>query len=140
MTQTSKTQDLGLFAIRAILAFVFIYHGGQKLFGLFGGHGLEATAGYFKSIGIPMPTVSAILAGASEFVGGLALATGVYMRSLILPLSFTMFVAAFSAHEGFNVQQKGMEYPLTLAIVTVGLALLGPGKIVLPVIKQRTND
>ena len=37
-TQQRMT-DVGLLLIRAILAVVFIYHGGQKLFGLFGGKG-----------------------------------------------------------------------------------------------------
>ena len=47
--------NLGLLAMRTMVGVVFVFHGGQKLFGLFGGNGLEATAGWMESIGIPFP-------------------------------------------------------------------------------------
>jgi uncharacterized membrane protein YphA (DoxX/SURF4 family) len=42
-----------------------------------------------------------------------------------------MFVAAFSAHTGFNGQTGGMEYPLTLAVLSLALAVSGPGRLAL---------
>ena len=63
----SRHQDLGLLLLRTMLAVVFLWHGSQKLFGLFGGHGIDGTAVWLGSIGVPLPTLSAILAGASEF-------------------------------------------------------------------------
>lgn len=36
--------DTGLFLARSMVGVVGIYHGGQKLFGLFGGGGLSVTA------------------------------------------------------------------------------------------------
>lgn len=120
--------DLGLFLIRAILGVVFVFHGGQKLFGLFGGYGLEATAGWMESIGIPFPMLSATLAGATEFFGGLLLISGFATRLVAVPLTFTMLVAAFT-HTGFSAQSGGMEYPLTLALVAAGLALTGAGRL-----------
>lgn len=123
--------DVGLFLMRAMLGVVFLFHGAQKLFGWFGGYGLEATAGFMESLGLPLPFASAFLAAATELVGGLALITGVGQRLLSIPLTFTMLVAAFTAHTGFSAQAGGMEYPLTLALFSAGLGLVGPGRLAL---------
>jgi putative oxidoreductase len=121
---------VGLFFIRGMLGVVFMFHGSQKLFGWFGGGGLSGTAGFMEQIGLPLPAVSAIMAGAAEFFGGLALLLGLGTRIATLPLVFTMLVAAFVVHGGaFSVQQGGMEYPLTLAIVLAGLGLTGGGRL-----------
>jgi len=121
--------DLGLLALRLMAATILIFHGSQKLFGLFGGHGIEGTAGYMESIGIPFPTLSTVLAGGAEFVGGIAFLTGVFARTLSAPVAFAMVVGAFTAHSGFDVTQGGMEYPLLLATVAVAIGLAGPGRL-----------
>ncbi|MEZ5977661.1 MAG: DoxX family protein [Planctomycetota bacterium] len=120
--------DIGLLVLRLALAAVFVFHGSQKLFGLFGGYGIEGTAGWMESIGIPFATVSAVLAGSAEFFGGLALLTGFAQRLLAVPLTITMFVAAFTAHHGFDASQGGMEYPLTLAFAVAAMGATGPGR------------
>lgn len=129
--------DEGLLVIRLMLAVVFVFHGAQKLFGAFGGPGLEGFAGYLGSLGVPLPGPSAFLAGAAELFGGLALATGVGLRLLALPLAFTMLVAATTAHSGFDATQGGGEYALTLGAVVIGLALTGPGKYSLSALLPR---
>jgi putative oxidoreductase len=127
---TSWSTDAGLLAIRGMLGVVFMFHGSQKLFAWFGGHGLSGTAGFMEQIGMPLPAVSAFLAGAAEFFGGLALLLGLGTRLAVLPLVFTMLVASFVVHGGaFSAQQGGMEYPLTLAIVSAGLGLTGGGRL-----------
>lgn len=125
--------SLGLFTIRAMLAVAFLFHGSQKLFGAFGGYGLDGTAQWMGSIGIPLPWLSALLAALSEVLGGVALLTGLLFRPLLLPLAVTMFVAAFTGHagKGFAVQNGGMEYPLTLGFVVLGLVATGPGAFAL---------
>ena len=110
-----------------MLALVFSFHGAQRLFGLFGGYGLEGTAQWMRSVGIPLPMLSASLAGGTELLGGLPLLLGLFHRSAALLLAFTMLVAAWT-HTGFSAASGGMEYPLTLALVSLGLALTGPGR------------
>ena len=96
--KNDKLMDLGILMIRLILAAVFLFHGSQKLFGLFGGYGISGTAGFFdKNLGIPLPYLSAILVGLAEFVGGLSLLSGFVLRWAMIPLSFAMFVGAFAA-------------------------------------------
>lgn len=73
-TQLHMT-DAGLFLIRAILAVVFVYHGSQKLFSWFGGYGIEGTPDYMASIGIPFPTFSTRIKGATESFGGIILSS-----------------------------------------------------------------
>jgi len=66
----NKMQDAGLVLMRGMLGAVFVFHGSQKLFGWFGGYGLQATGQWMESIGIPFGFVSAALAGSTEFFGG----------------------------------------------------------------------
>ena len=122
--------DLGLLLLRLMLAAVFLFHGSQKLFGWFGGPGLEGFTGYMEHLGIPLPTVSATMAALAEFGGGLALLSGVFLRPMMIPVAATMLVAAFVAHgdKGFSNQGGGYEYPLTLAIASLALFFTGAGR------------
>lgn len=130
MTTTNyNRQDVGLFLIRAMLAAVFLFHGSQKLFGIFDGPGLAGFATWLDSLGVPMPTLNAYLATFAEFFGGLALLVGYQVRLASIPLAITMLVGAVTAHSGFNFTKGGMEYPLTLAVVLVALFLIGGGKL-----------
>jgi putative oxidoreductase len=122
-------QDFGLLVIRVIVGVIFIFHGGQKLFGLWGGSGLGSFAAMLEQLSLPIPAVAAVLAAASEFLGGMALVTGVSMRLATVPLLITMGVAVGLVHRNaFAVTDNGMEYALTLGVVLLGLALTGPGR------------
>jgi putative oxidoreductase len=121
--------DLALLALRLMAGSVFVFHGSQKLLGLFGGHGIAGTAGWMESLGIPFPTLSASLAGGAELLGGLALLTGLFARAASVPLLFTMLVGALTAHTGFDAAQGGMEFPLVLAAIALAIGLAGPGRL-----------
>lgn len=124
--------DAGLLGMRLMLGVVFAYHGSQKLFGAFDGPGIEGFAGFLASIGMPLPTLNAYMAGGAEFFGGLLLAIGVGARLVSAPVAFTMLVAASMVHgNAFGAQNNGMEYPLTLAVMVAGIGLVGPGRLTL---------
>ena len=126
----NRSADVGLFLIRAVLAAIFIYHGGQKLFGLFGGYGIEGTAGWMASIGIPLPKLSAVLAGGSEFFGGIVLLLGTGARIAAIPMAFSMLVAIVTVHRSaFDSRSGGMEFPLALLVVLVAVSMIGPGRL-----------
>jgi putative oxidoreductase len=132
-------KDAGFALMRIMLAVVFLYHGAQKLFGLFGGAGLEGFAGYLDGMGIPVPQLAAFLAALAEFGGGIVLLAGIGFRFGLPPLVFTMLVASFGAHGGkFGIQNGGMEYALTLAVMVAGLILTGPGSWTLARLRSNT--
>ena len=126
--------------MRIILGVVFVFHGSQKLFGLFDGPGLATFTAYLHQLELPYPQYLAVLAAGTEFLGGLALILGLQMRTMMVPLATTMFVAAFVVHRGqFDMQHGGMEYPLTLGMVTTGLAMTGPGRFSLSTLIKIKN-
>ncbi|MDX1599746.1 MAG: DoxX family protein, partial [Marinobacter sp.] len=67
-------------ALRIPVGIIFVAHGAQKLFGWFGGYGLEGTGQWMDSIGLSPGYLMALLAGGAEFLGGLALIIGLLVR------------------------------------------------------------
>ena len=121
--------DFGLLLIRVIVGVVFLFHGSQKMFGLFDGSGLAGFAGFLDQLAIPQPAVAAVLASSAELIGGILLVLGYGTRIAVLPMIVTMGVAIFSVHAGaFSLVANGMEYALVLAIVLAGLGCTGPGR------------
>jgi len=127
----STNAGFSALALRLPIAIIFIAHGAQKLFGLFGGYGLEGTGQWMTSIGLEPGYYMALLAGSAEFVGGLALLIGFLVRPAALILSITMLVAIFSVHfsNGLFMVNNGYEFALALFSVSVSLMLSGAGKL-----------
>ena len=124
-----NTDDIARLLLRSIAGAVFTFHGAQKLFGLFGGPGVNGFASYLDSLGIPVPLAIAYLAARGEFCGGLALLAGVGVGLASVPLGITMLVACFALRAGgFDAQKGGFEFPLTLAVLTAAVGLLGSGR------------
>ncbi len=121
----------GALALRIPVGIIFAAHGAQKLFGWFGGGGLEGTAQWMASIGLQPGMVMALLAGGAEFFGGLALIAGVLVRPAALTLAVTMLVAIFAVHfeHGLFMANNGYEFALTLLAVSVALLISGAGKL-----------
>ena len=57
----AMTQDCGLLLIRVIIGVIFVFHGGQKLFGIWGGSGLAAFASYLEQLQVPVPAIAAVM-------------------------------------------------------------------------------
>ena len=121
--------DLGLLAMRLMIGVVGVFHGAGKLFNAFDGPGLKAFADALKSMNVPAPYPSAILAGIAECFGGALIAIGLFPRLATLPFAFTMFVAFFTAHKGvFSGAKQGGEYALSLGVFAIGLFFTGAGR------------
>lgn len=118
-------------ALRVPLGIIFAAHGAQKLFGWFGGHGLEGTAQWMASIGLAPGYLMALAAGSAEFFGGLLLIIGLLTRPTAAVLAVTMVVAIFSVHisHGLFMANNGYEFALALLAGTVSLALSGAGRL-----------
>ena len=105
--------------------------GAQKLFGWFGGYGLEGTGQWMTSIGLEPGYTMALLAGSAEFLGGIALFLGLLTRPAAIVSAITMLVAIFSVHlgNGLFLTNNGYEYALALFAMTTALAIQGAGRL-----------
>ena len=70
-------RDVMLLGTRLVLGSYLAVHGAQKLFGSFGGPGLERAGAGFDRIGLTPGKPMAALAGATELGGGLLTVPGV---------------------------------------------------------------
>lgn len=123
--------SIGVFIIRLVVGLTFMGHGSQKLFGWFEGGGIKGTAGFFESIGVKPQKPMAVLAGLSEFGGGLLLALGFLtpLASLLLIGAMVVAITKVHAANGFWNGNGGFEYNLTILAIAVGIALTGAGSL-----------
>ncbi|MHB1774838.1 MAG: DoxX family protein [Acidimicrobiales bacterium] len=123
-------RSIALLVARLVLGGYMIAHGAQKLFGAFGGHGLEGTGGFFENIGLAPGKQMAALAGASELGGGVLTATGIAYPLGPLMVAGTMAVASTTHRaNGALASNGGFELPLTNLAAASALAAAGPGKL-----------
>ena len=100
---------------------LYMQHGAQKLFGMFGGMGPNGG-------GVTLLSEMG-LAGVLEFFGGLLIVLGLLTRPVALVLACEMLVAYFQAHfprGAWPIQNKG-ELPLLFMLIWLFLAGNGPG-------------
>jgi putative oxidoreductase len=128
-TIITTTAGLDTLPLRLGAGAIFAAHGAQKLFGWFGGYGLEGTAGWMASIGLEPGLLMATAAGSAEFFGGLLLIAGLLVRPAALMLAITMVVAIVTVHlpNGLFMSNNGYEFGLALLAVSVSLTLRGAG-------------
>lgn len=128
-------------ALRVPVGLILAAHGAQKLFGWFGGYGLEGTGQWLASIGLEPGYLMALLAGGAEFFGGLALVLGLLTRPAAVVAAFTMLVAIFAVHigNGLFMANNGYEYALTLFAATVALAIQGAGRFAVDNLLQKES-
>jgi putative oxidoreductase len=122
--------DLGRTALRFVMGPLFVGHGTQKLFGWFGGHGLDGTGSFFESLGLKPGRRHATAAGAAEAVGGALLTLGALTPIASGLITGTMITAIRKAHadKGPWVSNGGYEYNLTIIAAMLALTEAGPGR------------
>lgn len=121
-------------ALRLCVGAVFLAHGAQKLFGVWGGPGLTGTTSYFTHLGLPAPYALAILVAVTEFSGGGLLILGGLTRWAALALAIDMAVAIWKVHytNGLFLSARGgqgSEFAMVLLGAMFCLILTGPGAV-----------
>jgi putative oxidoreductase len=122
-------RDLMLLGTRLVLGSYLAVHGAQKLFGSFGGPGLERAGAGFDRIGLTPGKPMAALAGATELGGGLLTVAGVADPAGPLAIIGAMTVASATHRaSGPLAANRGFELPLTNLAAAAALAAAGPGR------------
>ena len=121
--------DFGLLILRFVVGLTIAAHGAQKLFGWFGGYGLDGTGQFMEALGFHPGRRHAALAGLTEAGGGVLLALGLLTPLGAAFVASVMLVATITVHQknGFFAAGGGYEYNLVLAAAAVSVAFSGPG-------------
>lgn len=121
--------SLGRLVLRSVIGGLFIGHGTQKLFGWFGGGGLDETGKGFEAIGLGPGRRQALAAGLAESGGGALLALGLATPLAEAVLISVMLTAIRTVHwkNGPWATKGGYEYNIVLIAALLGLAETGPG-------------
>jgi len=119
--------------LRLGLGIMFASHGAQKVFGLFGGPGLQKFTGVIKSLGFVPPGLFAGLAAYGELIGGTLLIVGLCTRIASVYLAVFIMIAGVRVHlaHGFFLQNGGVEYVFVIACSCLALALSGSQRLCL---------
>jgi putative oxidoreductase len=121
----------GITALRILVGIILMAHGSQKLFGMFGGYGLEGTGQYMASLGLNPGYVMALMSGSAEFFGGLALFLGLLARPAALVVVVMLVVAILSVHihNGLFMANNGYEFGLALIAAAMAVLFEGAGRL-----------
>lgn len=121
----------GITVLRILVGIIFMAHGSQKLFGMFGGYGLEGTGQYMASLGLNPGYLMALLSGSAEFFGGLALFLGLLVRPAAVVLIVMLVIAILSVHihNGLFMVNNGYEFGLALLGAAVAVLFEGAGRV-----------
>ncbi len=109
----------GLFLLRLSVGLIFIYHGWGKL------TNIEATIGFFTSLSFPGAAFWAYLVALIEFLGGLAVVLGIWVRFAAKLLAIIMIVALLTVHMKMGFAQS--ELVIALLGSTLAISMLGGG-------------
>jgi putative oxidoreductase len=121
--------ELGLLVLRVVVGLLFMGHGSQKLFGMFGGYGIEGTGGFLEALGLRPGRVLAVGAGVAEVAGGALLALGLLTPFAAFLLIATMVVAIATVHwsNGVWSSEGGYEYNVVIIAALFAITATGPG-------------
>jgi putative oxidoreductase len=122
--------DEGLLLARLVIGLLMAAHGSQKLFGWFGGYGLNGTGQFLAGLGFRPGRTFAALASLAEVGSGLLVALGLLGPVGPALMLSVMIVAAISVHwqHGVFSTSNGIEVPLLYGTVAAALALTGFGR------------
>ncbi|MGW4208623.1 DoxX family protein [Lentzea sp. NPDC004789] len=123
--------DLGLLGLRAVLGGIFVLHGLQKVFGLFGGPGIDGFAKSLESMGYRESVVLAWVTGVTELAGGSLLVLGLFTPLAAAGLLAVMANVIALKYKGGFFGPKGVELELALAGMAFAALFAGPGRAAL---------
>ena len=129
------TQHLGLLILRVGLGAVLVAHGLQKLFGWWGGQGLNGFKNSLSDIGYQHAGILTYCAAGGEIAAGVLLVLGLFTplaAAGALAYLINSVLAGMSAQHGARsfpfFLPDGHEYEITLIVMAAAVILVGPGR------------
>ncbi|KOV81148.1 hypothetical protein ADL03_30335 [Nocardia sp. NRRL S-836] len=123
--------DLGLLGMRAVLGGIFVLHGLQKVFGLFGGPGINGFAQSLEKMGYRESVVLSWVTGITELAGGGLLVLGLFTPLAAAGLLAVMANVIALKYKGGFFGPNGVELELALAGMAFAALFAGPGRAAL---------
>src|SRR5580704_1750225 len=122
-----NAQVVALLAVRVAVGVVMIAHGCNHWRG---GGRIAGTARWFAGLGLRHGTLQAWLSVVTQIGAGTLLILGLLTPLACAAVISVMLIAGLLAHRpnGFFVFKDGYEYVLVLSVVSLALAVLGPGR------------
>lgn len=118
---------LGRLILRVTVGGTFFVHGSQKLFGWFGGYGLDGTGQFFESLGLRPGRRNALAAGVTEVGSGALITLGLATPLAAAGLSAVMVTALRTAIWNHGFKPATGEHEVLLAAAALALTETGPG-------------
>jgi putative oxidoreductase len=129
------TQHLGLLILRVGLGAVFVAHGLQKLFGWWGGQGLNGFKSSLSDIGYQHADILTYCAAGGEIAAGVLLVLGLFTplaaAGALAYLTNSILAGMSAQHHGKSFPfflPNGHEYEITLIVMAAAVILVGPGR------------
>jgi len=112
-----------------VIGLTMAAHGAQKLFGWWGGPGMNGWTGAMNRMRIRPAVPWAWMSALAELLGGIGLAVGLLTPLPSLAIAGSMLVAIALVHwpKGFWVTKGGYEFNLSILAAIAAIALAGPG-------------
>ncbi len=128
--KNEKAMNIALLTLRVVLGAIFIAHGAQKVFGVFGGGGIEPFSVLMENLGMTPPLVWAWTVALAELVSGVFLVLGILPRISAGVVGIIMVAAITWIHApaGFFMKDGGFEYQMLILASCVCIMLMGAGK------------
>jgi len=122
--------DWGILVLRLGVGIMFLAHGLQMAFGLFGGPGVNGFSKMRSGLGFVPAIFWSYLASYTVFFGGVFLILGIMTRPAAGLLLIFILTALVKVHlsKGFFLSAGGSEYTFVIASACLALILIGPGK------------
>lgn len=124
---SSSSLNICLLLLRCTIGIILFVVGSGKVFGWFGGFGLETTLKFYTQMGISHPF--AYMSIYTEFIGGFLLTIGLITRIASIAIIINMLVATLLSLPNGFLGLNGASYPFVFLIISISILLAGPMKL-----------
>jgi putative oxidoreductase len=124
----TASADIGLLVLRLALGGAFVMHGLQKVFGLFGGPGIDGFTSNLQSIGFREARILAWVTAVTELGGGALLILGLFTPLAAAGVLGVMINVLALKYKGGFFAPNGVELEAAYAAMAFAVLFAGPGR------------